>query len=180
MDRTEGAKKIPVAGGRGSRPSITISKLASSARNRAGREQSDLLVGSKVEGSGQGHTPERATRTDNERKLQACQENFDRAFSAPFRPARRGGNEGAGLVLSGRAPVREQPVFALKNLRRRAGTSRPAEAYADRFISACLAAISSSSGVGEKPSSAGARMARASASGQSIGKLLRARARRAG
>src|ERR1700757_380553 len=95
-------RKFP-AGGRGSRPSITISKLASSARNTAGREQSDLLVGSEVEGSGQGHSLERATRTNNEHKLQACQEKFDQAFSAPFRPARRGGNEGAGFVLSGRA-----------------------------------------------------------------------------
>jgi hypothetical protein len=100
MDRTEGAKKIPGVGGRGSRPSITISKLASSARNTAGREQSDLLVGSEVEGSGQGHSPERATRTNSERKPQACQEKFDQAFSAP---ARRGGDEGAGLDLLGRA-----------------------------------------------------------------------------
>jgi hypothetical protein len=60
----KGAKKIPGAGGRGSRPSITISKLASSARNTAGREQSDLLVGSEVEGSGQGHSPECAARTN--------------------------------------------------------------------------------------------------------------------
>jgi hypothetical protein len=96
-------RKFPAPGGRGSRPSITISKWASSARNTAGREQSVLLVGSEVEASGQGHSPERATRTNNERQLQACQEKFDRAFSAPFWPARRGGNEAAGFVLSGRA-----------------------------------------------------------------------------
>jgi hypothetical protein len=56
--------------------------LPPSARNTAGHEQNDLLVGFEVEGSGQRHSPERALRTNNERKLQACQEKFDPAFSA--------------------------------------------------------------------------------------------------
>jgi hypothetical protein len=101
----EGAKKIPGA----ARARFTaINPHQNWPPRHATQQAASKAISSwapRIEGSGQGHSPERPTRTNNERQLQACQEKFDQAFSAPSRPARRGGNEGAGFVLSGRALV---------------------------------------------------------------------------
>jgi hypothetical protein len=66
MDRTDSAKKNSRrrAGAVHGHQSPSQNRPPS-ARNTAGREQSDLLVGFEVEGSGQGHSPERVEQTMN-------------------------------------------------------------------------------------------------------------------
>src|SRR5271166_4005492 len=73
-------------------------------------------------------------------------------------------DSGPTWVASGRTGVQPKAVFAW-----RAGNQLhcPKQTYGSRDSSACASAISGISGVGEKPSSAGARTAWASA-GRSV------------
>jgi hypothetical protein len=103
MDRTEGAKKIPGAG----RARLTaINHHINWPPRRATQQAASKAISlwaPRSKGADKGILRSvRLEQTMNENgKL--VKKKFDQAFSAAFRPDRRGGNEGAGLVLSGRA-----------------------------------------------------------------------------
>jgi hypothetical protein len=119
MDRTEGAKKI--LGGRARFTAINhhlkISLLgAQHGRPRAKRSPRGLRGRRERTRAFSGARLEQTMNAN----CKLVKKNFDQAFSA-FRPGRRGGNEGAGLVLSRRALIpletANRPASALNSVR---------------------------------------------------------------